>query len=263
MPETFLGWIGFLIAEYWPLFLRGIGTTLLIAILGTIIGFIIGALVAIVRTIPIHPKDNIFKKAVLKLAGWILTGYVELFRATPMMVQAALIYYGALQYFGIDMSPLFAGVVVVSINTGAYMAEIVRGGIISIDKGQMEGAQSIGMTHWQTMLNVIMPQALRNIMPSIGNEFVINIKDSSVLSVISVAELFFMTKSAAGTYFKFFESFTIACLIYLVVNTVITRVLLKLEKRMDGPKTFTIHGSQNMSAEEIRLIHAKRTGGKL
>lgn len=263
MPETFIGWIGFLITEYWPLFLRGIATTLLIAIAGTIIGFIIGAIVAIVRTIPVHPKDSIFKKAILKLVGWILTGYVELFRATPMMVQAALIYYGALQYFGIDMSPLFAGIFVVSINTGAYMAEIVRGGIISIDIGQTEGAQSIGMTHWQTMLNVIMPQALRNIMPSIGNEFVINIKDSSVLSVISVAELFFMAKSAAGTYFRFFEAFSIACLIYLVVNTIITRVLLKLEKRMDGPKSYTIRGSQNMSAEEMKLLHSRKSGDRL
>jgi len=260
MPDSFLGWIGFLVSEYLPLFLQGAGTTILIAVVGTIIGFVIGALVAIVRTIPIAPKDNIVKKIILRFSRGILTAYVEVFRATPMMVQAMLIYYGSLQYFGIDMPAMFAGIVIVSINTGAYMAEIVRGGIISIDAGQTEGAQSIGMTHWQTMLHVIMPQALRNIMPSIGNEFVINIKDSSVLSVISVAEMFFMTKSAAGTYFKYFEAFTIACLVYFVINFTITRILLKLEKRLDGPDSYVL-GSQNMTAEEMKILY-KTTGEK-
>ncbi len=262
MPTSFFGWIWFLLVQYWPLLLQGIGATLLIAIVGTIIGFIIGTLVAIVRTIPILPKDNIFKKILLRLARWILTAYVEIFRATPMMVQAMLIYYGSLQFLGIDMAPLFAGIVIVSINTGAYMAEIVRGGIISIDIGQTEGAQSIGMTHWQTMMNVVMPQALRNIMPSIGNEFVINIKDSSVLSVISVAELFFMTNSAAGTYYKYFEAFFIACMVYLIVNVTITRILLKIEKKMDGPKNYMVRGSQNMTAEEMRLLYTKKSGAK-
>lgn len=261
MPETFLGWIAFLLEKYFPLFLQGTGATILIAVVGTIVGFIIGALVAIVRTIPIHPKDNIFKKIILRIARGILTAYVEVFRTTPMMVQASLIYYGLLQYFGIDLPALFAGIVIVSINTGAYMAEIVRGGIISIDVGQTEGAQSIGMTHWQTMVHVIMPQALRNIMPSIGNEFVINIKDSSVLSVIGVAELFFMTKSAAGTYFKYFEAFAIACIIYFVVNFTITRILLKIEKKLDGSDSYVL-GSQNMTAEEMKLIYNKKTEGK-
>lgn len=261
MPDSFLGWTIFLVEKYLPLFLQGAGTTVLIAIVGTIVGFVIGALVAIVRTIPLHSKDNIIKKIVLKVARGILTAYVEVFRATPMMVQAMLIYYGSLQFFGIDMPAILAGIAIVSINTGAYMAEIVRGGIISIDVGQTEGAQSIGMTHWQTMLHVIMPQALRNIMPSIGNEFVINIKDSSVLSVISVAELFFMTKSAAGTYFKYFEAFTIACLVYFVVNFTITRVLLSIEKKLDGPDTFVL-GSQSMTAEDMKFMSNKKTGDK-
>jgi putative lysine transport system permease protein len=250
MPTTFFGWIGFLIVKYLPLFLQGTGTTILIAIAGTVFGFIIGTLVAIVRTIPLRREDNLLKKILLKAARFILTSYVEVFRNTPMMVQAMLIYYGSFQYFGIDMSPIFAGIFIVSINTGAYMAEIVRGGIISVDPGQTEGAQSIGMTHWQAMINVILPQALRNIMPSIGNEFVINIKDSSVLSVISVAELFFMAKSAAGTYYRYFEAMIIACVIYFIVNFTITRVLLKIEKKMDGPDSYNIKGSQNMTAEE-------------
>ena len=254
MPDSFFGWVAFLVGKYFPLFLQGAGTTILIAIVGTVIGFIIGALVAIVRTIPIHPKDNLLKKIVLRIGRVILTAYVELFRTTPMMVQAMLIYYGSLQFFNINLPPILAGIVIVSINTGAYMAEIVRGGIISIDLGQTEGAQSIGMTHWQTMMHVIMPQALRNIMPSIGNEFVINIKDSSVLSVISVSELFFMTKSAAGTYYRTFEAFAIACIVYFVINFTITRILLRIEKKLDGPDSYVL-GSQNMTAEEMKLIY--------
>lgn len=262
MPEGFLDRIGFLIEKYGSLILQGAGTTILIAVLGTIIGFIIGTLVAIVRTIPIQSKDNIFKKVLLRVARGILTAYVEVFRTTPMIVQAMVIYYGSMQLLGIDMSPLFAGIFVISINTGAYMAEIVRGGIISIDVGQTEGAQSIGMTHWQTMLHVVMPQAIRNIMPSIGNEFVINIKDSSVLSVISVTELFFITKSAAGTFATYFEPAAIACAIYFIINFTITRILLKIEKKMDGPDSYVIGGSQNMTAEEIKLLKKKTEGKK-
>ncbi len=261
MPQGFLDRIIFFIDKYGSLFLQGAGTTLLIAIVGTIIGFLIGVLVAIVRTIPIQSKDNIIKKVLLKVARGILTAYVEVFRTTPMMVQAMVIYYGSMELFGLDMSPLFAGIFIISINTGAYMAEIVRGGIISIDLGQTEGAQSIGMTHWQTMVHVVMPQALRNIMPSIGNEFVINIKDSSVLSVISVTELFFITKSAAGTFATFFEPAAIACVIYFVINFTLTRILLKIEKKMDGPDSFVI-GSQNMTAEEMKLLHDKTEGKK-
>jgi putative lysine transport system permease protein len=264
MPTTFFGWVIFEFVQFLPMFLQGLGTTLLIAIAGTVFGFIIGVLVAIVRTIPIKREDSLLKKVLMKLVRFILSAYVEVFRNTPMMVQAALIYYGSYQFFGIDMSPIFAGIFIVSINTGAYMAEIVRGGIISVDPGQTEGAQSIGMTHWQAMMNVILPQALRNIMPSIGNEFVINIKDSSVLSVISVSELFFMTQSVVGTYYRYFESFFIACVIYFVVNFTITRVLLQIEKKMDGPDSYNIKGSQNMTAEDEKkiLLNTRRSRGE-
>ena len=110
--------------------------------------------------------------------------YVEFFRGTPMMVQAMFIYYGSAYLFNINMSMWFAAFFVVSINTGAYMAETVRGGILSIDEGQTEAAKAIGMTHVQTMMSVILPQALRNIMPQIGNNLIINIKDTCVLSII-------------------------------------------------------------------------------
>ena len=168
-------------------YLRGAGTTLLLALVGTFFGCLIGFAVGALQTIPVDKqRDPVWKRVLLKILHIFLRCYVELFRGTPMIVQAVFIYYGLLQVFGIKMGMWQAGVFIVSINTGAYMAETVRGGIVSIDPGQTEGAKAIGMNHWQTMLHVIMPQALRNIIPQIGNNFIINIKDTSVLSVISI-----------------------------------------------------------------------------
>ncbi len=257
MPTTFFGWVGFILEKYGPLLLQGAETTLMLAIIGTTIGFLIGLGIAIVRTLPLNPGDSIIKKAALKLVRGLMIAYIEIFRGTPMIVQASVIYYAGLQYLHLDMPALFAGMFVVSINTGAYMAEIVRGGVISVDPGQTEGAQSLGMTHWQTMITVILPQAIRNIMPSIGNEFVVNIKDSSVLSVISVTELFFVSTSAAGTYARYFEASFVACLIYFVLTFTVTRILMYLERRMDGPDTYAIHGSQTTPESMLKVKHIK------
>ena len=254
MPETFFGWVGFLLQQYGQLFLRGAGNTLLVALTGTILGFAIGLLVAIARTIELPERASRLKRGLVKALHGILTVYIEVFRGTPMIVQAMVIYYGALQYLNLNMPELVAGIFIVSINTGAYMAEIIRGGIISVDKGQSEAARSIGMTHWQTQVGVVLPQAIRNIMPSIGNEFVVNIKDSSVLNVISVSELFFQAKSAAGTYFKYFEVFFIVALIYLVLTFTVTRLLRLIERKMDGPENYRIYGSQSDSRAEI-VVH--------
>lgn len=240
MPTTFFGWVSFLIERYGSLYLKGTANTILVAITGTIIGFAIGLLVAVVRTIPLRDEFGIVKKVMIKIARALLVIYIEVFRGTPMIVQAMVIFYGAQQYLGLDMPVTTAAIFIISINTGAYMAEIIRGGIISVDIGQTEGAHSLGMTHWQTMSDVVLPQAIRNIMPSIGNEFVINIKDSSVLNVISVFELFFTAKSAAGTYYKYFEAFFIAAVIYLMLTFTTTRILRYVEKKMDGPENYTM-----------------------
>ena len=250
MNRTFFEWIALYWVNYWPLFLRGTSITLLLAVTGTIIGFIIGLIVSIIRFIPVHPTDSIIKRILLKIVKGILVVYIEVFRATPMIVQAMIIFYGAWG-IGIPLHEIFAGLFIISINTGAYMAEIVRGGFISIDKGQTEGAQSVGMTHWQTMIHVIIPQAVRNIMPSIGNEFIINIKDSAVLSVISVSELFFMTKSAAGTYLNYYPAFVIACVIYFVLTFGVTRILTRFEKKMDGPSSYTLSEITNTKTGEV------------
>lgn len=233
-----LEWVIKIIAENWPMFLRGAGLTLLISLIGTIFGAMIGLLAGVIRTIPMPERGA--KKILLKVINLILSIYIEFFRGTPMIVQAMVIFYGSALAFGIDMNVFVAAIFVVSINTGAYMAEIVRGGIVSIEKGQFEAAHAIGMNHLQTMWNVVLPQVIRNILPATGNQFVINIKDTSVLNVISVTELFFVTKSISGNNFRYFESFFVACLIYFVMTFIVTRILLYIEKKLDGSDSYTM-----------------------
>ncbi|QGQ48499.1 amino acid ABC transporter permease [Metabacillus sediminilitoris] len=232
-------WIIKIITENWPMFLRGAGVTLLIALIGTIFGAVIGLLAGVIRTIPMPEKGA--KKILLKVINVILSIYIEFFRGTPMIVQAMVIFYGSALAYGIDMDPLAAAIFIVSINTGAYMAEIVRGGVVSIDKGQFEAAHALGMNHLQTMMNVVLPQVVRNILPATGNQFVINIKDTSVLNVISVTELYFQTKSIAGNNFRYFESFFVACVIYFIMTFAVTRILRYIEKKLDGPDNYTMN----------------------
>ena len=240
MPEDFLGRIGYLLSMYGPSFLSGAGRTMLIALVGTLIGCLIGFAVGIVQTIPVSKEDHIGKRILLGIVKLILNIYVEVFRGTPMMAQAMFIYFGASAVFDFNMSTWFAAFFIVSINTGAYMAETVRGGILSIDPGQTEGAKAIGMTHVQTMVNVILPQALRNIMPQIGNNLIINIKDTCVLSVIGVVELFYTTKGVAGALDTYFESFTIAMVIYFVLTFTCSRILRAWENKLDGPDNYDL-----------------------
>ena len=247
LPSTFFGWVSLLLDKYAPLFLKGAGYTMLIALSGTAAGFIIGLLIAVVRTVPCGRKDALAKRAGLRLAQGLTTVYIELFRGTPMIVQAVFIYYGLLQVFGIKMGMWTAGFFIVSINTGAYMAETVRGGIVSIDPGQTEGAMAIGMNHWQTMLHVILPQALRNIVPQIGNNFIINIKDTSVLSVISITDLFFVHKSVVGALYTYFESAVIVMIIYLSMTLLASYLLRAWEKALDGPQNYDLNTTDTLA----------------
>jgi putative lysine transport system permease protein len=237
-------WIVNIITNNWPMFIRGAGMTLLISIIGTIIGAIIGLVIGVVHTIPM-PERGI-KKVFLKIINFILSAYIEFFRGTPMMVQAMVIFYGSALAFGIDMDVFLAAIFIVSINTGAYMSEIVRGGIVSVDKGQFESAQAIGMNHYQTMMHIVLPQVVRNILPATGNQFVINIKDTAVLSVIGVTELFFQTRTVSGNNFRYFESFFVACILYFIMTFAITLILRRLEKRMDGPENYSMIGGLPM-----------------
>ncbi len=228
-----------IVSEYWPMYLQGAGLTLLISIIGTIIGSVIGLLIGTVRTIPMPEKG--IKKGILKVVNAIITVYVEVFRGTPMIVQAMVIFYGATSLLhGAAIDRTFAALFIVSINTGAYTSEITRGGIISVDKGQFEAAHAIGMNHMKTMLNVVLPQVLRNILPALGNEFVINIKDTSVLNVISVSELFFQTSSVVSNTFDFTNSFLVASVIYLTMTLTVTRILRVIERKMEGPDSYKV-----------------------
>ena len=235
-----LEWVITIVSNNWPMFIRGAGMTLLISIVGTILGAIIGLLAGVIRTIPLPERKG--KRIILKVVNILLSMYIEFFRGTPMIVQAMVIYYGSALAFGVNMDLLTAAIFIVSINTGAYMAEIVRGGVISIEKGQFEAAQAIGMNHIQTMWNVILPQVIRNILPATGNQFIINIKDTSVLNVIGVTELYFQTKSVAGNNFRYFESFFVACVLYFVMTYAVTLILRYFERKLDGPENYSMIG---------------------
>lgn len=236
-----------ILQKYGVSYLKGAGTTLVIALVSTAIGCLIGFLVGIVQTIPLDKKrDSLPKRFGLKLIQIIFRIYVEVFRGTPMIVQAVFIYYGLAQMFNVKMGMWTAAILVVSINTGAYMAESVRGGIISVNVGQTEGAKAIGMNHFQSMLYVIIPQAFRNIMPQIGNNLIINIKDTSVLSVISIVELFFVHKSVTGALYMYFESATIVMAIYLTMTVTASKLLRWWERKLDGDANYEMVDSMGI-----------------
>ena len=224
-------------------YLSGIQNTIILALVGTIIGCIIGLICGILNTIPCAKNDPPVKRFFVKLIRAVVRIYVEVFRGTPMMLQAVFIYYGLPYFTGNAVqwpSVWAAAILVVSVNTGAYMAESVRGGIISIDPGQTEGAKAIGMTHVQTMTSVILPQAIRNIMPQIGNNFIINIKDSSVMFIISFTEFFAAHRGAVGATYLYFPSATIEMAGYLTMTLIASFLLRLVEKRMDGSSDYEL-----------------------
>ena len=241
-----------IISKYHSYLIEGLGYTMLIALVGTLVGLVIGLLTGIIKTIPLSKRGYI--RFLQKLLNFIIACYVEIFRGTPMMVQSMVIFWGyAFMNNGNTLPLIPAGIFIVSINTGAYMTEIVRGGIISIDKGQFEGAYSVGMTHWQTMTNVVIPQVMRNILPSISNEFVINIKDTSVLNVIGVMELYYMANKIQMMTWNIFETYLIVCVIYFVMTFSVTRILRLCEKKLAGSDSYTICGSQSDPNAEIHV----------
>lgn len=236
---SFWEWVVYLIMEYKEVFLRGAFWTLAIAVVGTIIGCIIGFIVGIIQTIELEANCNYAKRAAIGLLKAVTRLYVEIFRGTPMIVQAMVVYYG-LSYLGIQWDALPCGFLVVSINTGAYMAESVRGGVGSVSPGQFEAGKVIGLSHIQIMFHIVLPQALKNIMPQIGNQLVTNLKDTSVLNVISVNELFFSGKTAASVYYKYFEVFLIVAAIYFVLNLIVTFILHRIEKLLEGKADYQL-----------------------
>ena len=230
-------------SKYGGPYLTGMRNTLVLALVATAIGCVIGFICGILNTIPCSDRDPMPKRVLLKIVRIIVRVYVEVFRGTPMVLQAVFLYYG-LPYFTNNTMKFtniwVAAILVVSINTGAYMAESVRGGIISIDPGQTEGAKAIGMNHVQTMLHVILPQALRNIMPQIGNNFIINVKDTSVMFIIGFPDFFAAHRAAVGASYLYFPSATVEMAGYLCMTLTASLLLRLVEKKLDGSSDYEL-----------------------
>ncbi len=227
----------------------GIATTLILAIFGTVVGLIIGIFIAYGKNLVIKETDNKVIKVLKRICLVICGTYSIVLRGTPMMVQALIFKYGC-QAMGINFEMiqfpaavsnvlngwLIAGLIVITLNTSAYMGEIVRSGMNGVDLGQAEGARSLGMSASRTSISIILPQALRNALPTIGNELIVNIKDSSVLNVIAVSELFYRFKDIASTSYAFFECYLVIAGIYLILTLCATGILKLIENKMDGVK---------------------------
>ncbi len=221
-----------ILTTYWPSMALGIQNTLIISISGTLIGLLIGLCVGGIRAIRLdYTASNAARigKRILDALGKV---YIDVFRGTPMMVQAVFLYYSLLNI--VHWDKLTAGIFVISVNTGAYMAEIIRSGIQAVDKGQTEAARSLGMSNIQTMMNVVLPQAVKNAFPAIGNEFIVNIKDSSVLMIISIADLMFQSKSIAGSTFQFTATYGITAGIYFILTSTAAFILNRIERKLNS-----------------------------
>lgn len=225
-----------LIGRYVSLFIQGVGVTLLLAIIGTLGGFILSLILVWLKTQIVDKKRDGFIRILFKrLTSSIATIYIVLFRGTPMIVQAMIFYYGVKLIFDLSWwTPLSAGLIIVVLNTAAYIAEILRGSMNAIDKGQMEAARSLGFSRVKSLLYIVYPQAIKNALPAIGNEFIVNLKDTAVLSVIGVLDLFNATRQVVGATYDTVTPFVITAIIYLVLTGVTSLAVNFLENRQAG-----------------------------
>ncbi len=204
-----------------PILLIGMKWTILITIFGLLIGFVLGAVSGLLKI-----SRNAFLR---KLAGL----YIETIRGTPIMVQVMFIYFGLPMALGMRINPMVAGILSIGLNSGAYIAELVRGSFQSIEAGQAEAGRSIGLTHFQTMYYIIWPQAFKRMIPSLGNQFIISLKDTSILVVVGVGELTRTGQEIIASNFRAFEVWITVALMYLVMTLSISKVLNHIEKKMD------------------------------
>ena len=244
-PQGFVDSMVYMSIKGKDMLLTGVWTTVRIALLGTAIAFVLAILMVFLRIQEPDRRDSGMVKAIKWLASHFARFYVFVIRGTPMMVQALIFYYFGFNLFkrtGMTVTEInhvwsffISGLCTVALNSTAYLTEVLRGGILAVDKGQTEAARSLGMTNWQTMTKVVFPQAVKNAIPAIGNEFIINIKDSSVLSVIGVMDLMYATKSVSGIYFRSLEIYCVAALLYLVLTWLSSLLLKWLGKKLDMP----------------------------
>ncbi len=252
-----------LIVNNYPTIIAGLVDTIILAIFGTVVGLILGIFLAYGKNIKFKENENKGIKVLKGIVKGICSVYSTVLRGTPMMVQALIFKFGSqalhlnwgylrfpeeiLDYFD---GWFIAGLIVITLNTAAYMGEIVRSGLNGVDIGQVEGARSLGMSVSRTSLSIILPQALRNALPTIGNELIVNIKDSSVLNVIAVTELYYRMMSIANTTFAFLEAYLILALMYLVLTLLASLILKLIEKKLDGVK---------FSLNPFRLLRKKES----
>lgn len=219
--STLLGfdWIG--VVDFLPQLGVGMLFTLLISVVGLVIGFVLGAIFGLARL------------SRFTLVNWIATAYIEVVRGTPLLVQAIWLFFALPLIIQYTLPSVLAGIIVIGINSGAYIAEIVRGAVQSIDKGQMEAGRSLGMSQHITMLKVIWPQAFKRMIPPLGNQFIVSIKDTSLLSVILVPEILFQARTVASTYYNAVEIYTAAAVFYLAITLTLSVILRYTEKRLE------------------------------
>ncbi len=212
--------------KYYPFFIIGAKNTVLLALFAVALGVVLGVVLALMRI----SKNKIF--------NFISTAYVEIIRGTPVMVQIFIIYYGlpfdfpSIGFLGSNSEEFIAGVVALSINSGAYVAEIIRSGIQSVDKGQMEAARSLGMPYSTAMRYIIVPQAFKNILPALGNEFIVVIKESAIVSVIGINELMYNANTVRGNTFIPLEPLIVAAAIYFILTFTLSKLLGLVERRL-------------------------------
>lgn len=228
LPTSFIGQVIYLLVHNYELFLEGIKNTLIISLFGTAFGILIGAVLSIVRTIE-------SKKLIIKIIKLLIKVYIDVIRGTPMMVQAMIFFYGVAANY---IDPIPTGIIIISFNTAAYIAEIMRGSIEAIDKGQMEAARSLGLSHYVSMRRVVIPQAFKNSIPALMNELIVNVKDSSVLSVIGVTELFYMAKSAGSEFYWTIPSYVLGAIFYLIITMSLAKSFEYYLRKRDQKVTF-------------------------
>ncbi|MFV9566967.1 amino acid ABC transporter permease [Thermoanaerobacter mathranii] len=210
--------------KYSHLFVSGLLMTLKLTFLAVTIGVILGLIVALIKMSSIKP------------ISFVGASYVEIIRGTPLLVQLLLIYNGLMQ-FGIDIPAFIAGVSALAINSAAYVAEIIRAGIQAVDPGQNEAARSLGMTHTMAMRYVIIPQAIKNILPALGNEFIVMLKESAIVSVIGFADLTRQADIIQSVTYKYFEPYIIIAAIYFIMTFIFSRLLGIFERRLRAGDT--------------------------
>lgn len=206
--------------EYYGFFIDGTSITLFLSFFGAALGIILGVLLALMKL-----SKNMLLKA-------FSSSYIELVRGTPLLVQLYIIYYGLPKLLGVDFGDITLGIIAISLNSAAYVGEIIRAGLLSIDKGQMEAARSLGMSHKMAMLYIIIPQAFKNILPALGNEVIVLIKESSIVSVVGIHDLMYNADTIRGNTYLPFEPLIIAAAIYFTITFILSKLLGLLERRM-------------------------------